>query len=486
MSQKSREPSLMFSLIPVVFLVSLLVINVTLFKDDATAGANQLALFLSAALAMALGIFFLKVEYKTIEKGIIQSISLAMQANIILLVVGALIGLWILSGIVPTMIYYGLKLIHPSVFLPVSCLVCAVVSLATGSSWSTSGTVGIALIGIGQALGIPLGMVAGAVISGSYFGDKMSPLSDTTNLASAMAGTELFTHIRHMFYTTIPAILVALTGFFILNFFYKGDVIDGQALETVLVTMQSKFFISPFNFVVPALVLLMVAKKTPALPALIVGTLLGGVWALLFQQEAIATFAGESTISSVYKTIIEVGYGGFKISSGNATIDSLFSRGGMSNMLSTVWLILMAMCFGGAMEATGMLPKIANSILKLVKGTGSLIGATIGSCLFLNMTASDQYLAIVVPGRMFKKAYDDYNLAPQNLSRALEDSGTVTSVLVPWNSGGAYHASILGVATLSYLPFCFFNLASPLISLFLASIGKTIVYKKKLNNQASS
>ena len=471
----SIEPGLLISLLPVLVLLALLVLNILVFKDDATSGSNQLALLIAGALAAFIGIVVYKVEYKKIEKQIIKSVGVAIQASIILLIVGALIGTWIISGVVPTMIYYGLQLISPSVFLPVACIVCAIVALATGSSWSTTGTVGIALIGIGTTLGIPLGMVAGAIISGAYFGDKMSPLSDTTNLAAAMAETDVFTHIRHMMFTSGPAIMIAIVGFSILSGFYGGGNVNQEDINTVLAVIDSKFNIGIHLFLVPLSILFMVYMRIPALPALFIGAVLGAVFALLFQSELIASMAADGgTVRSVYQTIITTSYDGFVIKTDNELIDTLFNRGGMKGMLSTVWLILMAMVFSGAMEGTGMLQKIANSILKMVRGVGSLIGATLASCLVMNVTAGDQYLAILVPGRMFKNAYDKYRLHPKNLSRTLEDSGTVTSVLVPWNSGGAYNAGVLGVATLTYLPYCFFNIMSPVVSAFLAGFDLTI------------
>ncbi|NNE98591.1 MAG: Na+/H+ antiporter NhaC, partial [Pyrinomonadaceae bacterium] len=481
-----NEPSLLVSLIPVVVLMALLVINIIVFKDDATGGSNQLALLIAGALAAFIGIVVYKIEYKTIENQIVKSIGVAIQASVILLIVGALIGMWIISGIVPTMIYYGLLLINPTVFLPISCVVCSIVAVSTGSSWSTTGTVGIALIGIGQTLGIPLGMVAGAIISGAYFGDKMSPLSDTTNLAPAMAGTDVFTHIRHMMYTSGPAIILAVIGFTILGMFYGQGSVNQENINTVLAVIESKFNIGIYLFIVPLAVLFMVYKRVPALPALLIGTILGGIFALIFQSALISSLieAG-SGIKGFYQQLVTTAYDGFTIKTNNELIDSLFNRGGMKGMLPTVWLILMAMVFGGAMEGTGMLQKIAGSILKLVRGAGSLIGATLGSCIVMNMTACDQYLAIVVPGRMFKNAYEEYGLKPKNLSRALEDSGTVTSVLVPWNSGGAYNSGVLGVATLTYLPFCFFNLLSPLVSAFLAGFNLTIERLDETDGEAA-
>ncbi len=477
-----KKPNLLFSLIPVTFLVVLLIVNVIIFKDDASYGPNQVALMLGALLTGVIGHYKYGTSYSEIEEGINKATSYALSAVIILIVIGALIGTWILSGTVPALIYYGLKIITPQVFLPVSCIACCVVSLATGSSWSTTGTIGIALIGIGEALGFNSGLVAGAIISGAYFGDKMSPLSDTTNLASAMAGTELFTHIKHMVYTSGPAIIIALILYTIIGLTNSPAVVETNSIVQITDVLDSNFNISFFTFIPALVVLILVRKKVPALPAITIGILAGIVVALIFQKELLLKMMGGTfNIKELYQIIIKVSYAGFSIESGHKVIDKLLNRGGMEGMLTTVWLIFSAMVFGGTLEATGMLQKIAESILKLVTGTGSLIGATLGSCIFLNATASDQYLAIVVPGRMFKKAFDDYNLAPQNLSRALEDAGTVTSVLIPWNSGGAYNSGVLGVATLSYAPYCFFNLLSPLVSLFLATMKITIIEKVQEN-----
>ena len=474
-------PSIKVSLIPVIILVSLLSYNVYIFADDSSYGPNQLALMFSAMIAAAIGVFYLKQDYKVLEKKVIDSINVALQAVLILLVVGALIGVWILNGVVPTMIYFGLDLIHPTIFLPVSLVICSIVSLATGSSWSTVGTVGIALIGIGQTLGISEGMVAGAIVSGAYFGDKMSPLSDTTNLAPAMAGTELFTHIRHMVYTSGPAIAISLILFVILGIFYNGEAASTDQIEQTLGLIDKNFNISIWLFTLPLIVFVLVNKKVPAIPALLVGTLLGIVYALLFQAELMERLCGgEMTFNNVYKVIIKTTYGGFESSTGDKVIDKLFSRGGMSGMLNTVWLILMAMIYGGMLEATGMLQSIAAWILKSISKVSNLVAATIGTSIFLNITTSDQYIAIVLSGRIFKGAYRDFNLHPKNLSRAVEDGATVTSVLVPWNTCGAFFASTMGVATLTYLPFAFFNLLSPIISILVAASGKTMV---KLNEE---
>jgi len=469
-----RDPSLKVALIPIAFLISMLSFNVYIFSDDSSYGPNQIALLVAAMISAGIGVFHLKQNYKKLEKQAFDSISVALPAIFILLVVGALIGVWILNGVVPAMIYYGIKLINPTIFLPVTLVICSIVSLATGSSWSTVGTVGIALIGIGNTLGIPEGMVAGAIVSGSYFGDKMSPLSDTTNLAPAMAGSNLFDHIHHMFYTAGPAVIISFFAFLGIGLFYVGDKIDQEQIAATTTLLESTFNITPWLFSLPLIVFIMVYKKIPALPALLVGTVIGTLYVGIFQGELISKMMDEFSLKGYYELVVKTLFGGFKSDTGNKVVDSLLSRGGMSSMLNTVWLILMAMVFGGIMEATGMLGAIAKAVLKMVRGLGSLVAATVGSGVFLNLTTSDQYIAIVVSGRMFKQAYDDYGLKPKNLSRVVEDSATVTSVLVPWNTCGAYFSSIMGVATLAYLPFAFFNLLTPIISIILASTDKTM------------
>lgn len=460
---------LLIALVPIALLVGLLGINVALFGDDASYGPNQLALLGAAFLAMAIGIYHLKVSYKTIEAKTFDSVGVALPAVAILLVVGALVGVWILNGVVPAMIYYGVQLINPTFFLPVTLIICSIVSLATGSSWSTVGTVGIALIGIGTALGIPLGMVAGAIVSGSYFGDKMSPLSDTTNLAPAMAGVDLFEHIQNMFYTTWPAFILSLIGFALLGAFYSGEQVSPAEIEKLLGLLDSQFWISPWLFTLPLLIFVLVYKKMPALPALALGAIVGSFYALIFQPEMIKSLAGEAlSLKSAYIVISKTAFGGFKASTGNAIVDELLSRGGMASMLNTIWLIFTAMIFGGVMEATGMLNTIAQALLRMVRGVGSLVAATVGSGVFLNLTTSDQYISVVLSGRMFKQAFKDNELPPKHLSRSVEDGATVTSVLVPWNTCGAYFASIMGVATLQYLPFAFFNLLTPICSIAVA------------------
>lgn len=475
MSENNQKlPSLKLSLIPIIILVALLALNVYIYKDDSSYGPNQMALLIAALVSALVGVFVQKIDYSEIERKTFDSVNVALPAIGILLVVGALIGVWILNGVVPAMIYYGIQLINPTIFLPVTLIICSVVSLATGSSWSTVGTVGIALIGIGNTLGIPEGMVAGAIVSGAYFGDKMSPLSDTTNLAPAMAGANLFDHIQHMIYTTGPAMIIAFLAYLGIGIFYVGDSINQESIQSTLNLLDTTFNISPWLFTLPLIVFVMVYKKVPALPALIAGTLIGTIYVIVFQGDLLAKLTGDLSFTSAYKTILSTSFDGFSLETGNKMVDKLLSRGGMSSMLNTVWLILMAMIFGGVMEATKMLNTIAEAVLKTVKGIGSLVAATVGTGVFLNITTSDQYISIVVSGRMFKNAYDSYGLKPKNLSRAVEDSATVTSVLVPWNTCGAYFSTVMGVATLTYLPFAFFNLLTPIISVILASTGKTM------------
>ncbi|MEO9484467.1 MAG: Na+/H+ antiporter NhaC [Ekhidna sp.] len=484
-----REPTLLEALIPIIFLILLLIVNVGIFGSSALSGSNQIVLILSAGVA-AIVAFRIGYRWQEIQDGIVKSISSAMASILILLLIGALAGTWMLSGVVPAMIYYGLQILNPTIFLVAACIVCSIVSIATGSSWTTAATVGIALIGIGQALGISEGLVAGAILSGAYFGDKMSPLSDTTNLAPAMAGTDLFTHIRYMTITTVPSIILALIIFLIIGFANSsGGAIEGKT--EILAAIAGTFNISGWLFIVPIVVVVLIVKKMPALPALLIGTLLGAVFALVFQPNLVAEVAATASFDGIlyddfysispgltnnFIGTMQAMFGSTSFTTGNAILDDqgLLSSSGMSGMMGTIWLILSAMIFGGVMEGTGMLKRIAGAIISKVKSTGSLITSTVGTCIFFNGTAADQYLAIVVPGRMYADTYREKGLAPENLSRTLEDSGTVTSVLIPWNTCGAYHASVLGVSTGTYLPYCFFNIISPFMTILVAYTGYKI------------
>lgn len=467
---ENRELSIWEALIPVFALVGMLAYNVYVFGDDALSGSNQFVLLLGGAVAAIVG-FLNKVSYKQMLAEVAENVKSTTGALLILLMVGALAGTWLISGIIPAMIYYGLQILNPTIFLAACVIICAIISVATGSSWTTAATVGIALIGIGDALGISLGMTAGAVLSGAYFGDKLSPLSDTTNLAPAMAGGELFSHIKYMTITTVPTIIVTLIVFIIigLNLETSGTAdIDG-----ILTSIEATFNISGWLFLVPVIVIALIVKKTPPLAALLIGTLLGGLFALLFQPDIVAgiTNANTLTFESGYKGILKAITVKTEIPTDNEALSDLFAAKGMAGMLGTIWLIVCAMVFGGIMDGIGALARISAALLSMAKTTFGLFSSTVVSCLALNVTASDQYLAIVVPGKMFAKAYKDRGLAPENLSRTLEDSGTVTSVLVPWNTCGAYHSGVLGVSVAEYFVYAIFNWLSPIMTLLFAALG---------------
>ena len=457
-----KKINIFWALAPIALLISLLSINVIVFSDEATGGANQMALIFSAMFAALIALNF-GFNWKSLQEGIVKSISSAMGAIIILLIIGSLTGTWLIGGIVPAMIYYGIQIMDPSIFLFASCIVCAIVASAIGSSWTTVATIGVALITIGKAIGIPIEMTAGAIISGSYFGDKISPLSDTTNLASAMANVDLIKHIKYMLYTTIPSIIISLVLFLILGFNFSGNI-DTNDINKIISTIETNFHIGPELFITPLIMGMLIFKKVPAFPTLFIGTILGAITALLFQEKVISNISETTILSGLtyYKVILQAMFGEITIGS------DLLSSKGMFGMLNTVWLIICAMIFGGVMEKAGFLKIIANTIMTKAKSNASLVTSTAGSCMFFNLTASDQYLAIVVPGRMYKDMYQKRKLSPENLSRTLEDTGTVTSVLIPWNTCGAYQASVLGVATISYLPFCFFNIISPFMTLLYA------------------
>jgi NhaC family Na+:H+ antiporter len=442
--------------------------NVIVYGDDALSGSNQFILLLGGAVAAIVG-FQKNISYNSMLKKVAENLQSVTGALLILLFVGALAGTWLISGIIPAMIYYGLQILHPSIFLPACILICAIISLATGSSWTTSATVGIALIGIGKVLGIPVGMVAGAVISGAYFGDKLSPLSDTTNLAPAMAGGELFTHIRYMTLTTVPSIIVTLIVFLIISF---TQTTAGTAdVESLMLAIRDKFNIHLGLFIVPAVVVLLIVRKAPPLIALLVGTLLGGLFALIFQKTILIEVAGASSFSFnvAYRGIMDAITVATEIKTTNPLLNDLFSSGGMEGMLGTIWLIMCAMVFGGIMDAIGALARISNALLSWAQTTFQLFASTVASCLAINLTASDQYLSIVIPGKMFTKAYKERGLAPENLSRTLEDSGTVTSVLIPWNTCGAYQSGVLGVGVGEYFFYAIFNWLSPFVTLLYAA-----------------
>ena len=456
------------ALLPIFFLVLLLSINVFIYGDDSLNGTNQFILILSGLFGASLG-FIYNVSYKEILKKISNSVKSVTGALLILLFVGALAGTWMISGIIPAMVYYGLKILDPNIFLPACVVICSIISVATGSSWTTSATVGIALVGIGKALGIPPGMVGGAVIAGAYFGDKLSPLSDTTNLAAAVTKVDLFRHIKYLTYTTIPSISITLIVFIILGFM---QVSDGSTDNTYLLSaITEKFNITLILFSVPILVLIMIIKKTPPLIALVIGTLVGAVFAIIFQPQIISELSAGSysKLTNTYVVIMDTITGPISIETNNVILNDLFSTGGMLGMMNTIFLVIGTMVFGGVMEAIGALKTISKTLLQWADTSFKLFASTVASCLALNVSASDQYLTIVVSGKMFEKAFKDKNLAPENLSRTLEDSATVTSALIPWNSCGAYHSSVLGVGVGEYFIYAVFNWISPFMTLIYAA-----------------
>ncbi|QGX38855.1 Na+/H+ antiporter NhaC [Permianibacter aggregans] len=470
MSKAVKAPSLWDALLPIALLVTLLAMSVYLYGSDSSYGANQIALLLASGLALIVG---LKNGHSwlELEKGIIDGITMSLNAVLILLAVGALIGAFILSGTVPAMIYLGLKLLDPSYFYAATCLICCIVSVSIGSSWTTAGTIGVALIGVAQTMGLSPAITAGAIISGAYFGDKISPLSDTTNLAPAVAGSELFTHIRHLLWTTTPSILIALIVFVIFGLTGQHKAVSEDTLQASLDLLSSTFDISWYVLIPVVLLFVMAVKKVPAFPSIFIAALIGGLFAVLFQQSVILKFVGEFQGGegwALLKGVWSVLASGYTSATGNAAVDELLSRGGMSSMLNTIWLIICAMVFGASLEKTGLLQVVVNGILRIARGTASLVTATVLSCIGTNIIAADQYISIVLPGRMFKAEFERRGLAPENLSRTLEDAGTITSVLIPWNTCGAFMAGTLGVPTLTYLPYAIFNLLNPLVAITYA------------------
>ena len=465
-----KESSLFLALFPILILIGMLTLNVLLFEDT-LAGSNQIALLVAASIAGVIT-FRLGYNWENIRERIVSTIGSAMPSILILLLIGSLAGTWMISGVVPAMIFYGIDLISPKLFLFTAVVVSAIVSVATGSSWSTIATIGVALLGIGHAIGINDAVVAGAIISGAYFGDKMSPLSDTTNLAPAMAGTDLFTHIKYMTFTTVPSMTITLIAFLIIGFSsdFSGATIN---VENVKTAIDGTFNTSPLLFLVPAILLTIIILKVPPLPALFAGTLLGGLFAIIFQPDIITQVSGisDNYAQASYFSVMKSMFGDISLTTPDAGVNDLLSTSGMRGMLDTVWLILSAMVFGGMMEAGGLLKRITQPIIKYANSTGSLVASTVATCVFFNTTASDQYIALVVPGRMFRKTYEEKGYKPELLSRTLEDSGTMTSVLIPWNTCGATQSRILGVDTWSYAPYAFFNIISPLMTILFAYLN---------------
>jgi NhaC family Na+:H+ antiporter len=435
------------------------------YGDDALSGSSQMIIILVAGFAAAIGLIR-GVSWKTQQASVVSTIGNAMPSILILLLVGALASIWLLCGTVPVLVYYGVKLLNPTIFFLACCIACALTSLVSGSSWSTAATIGVAMVGIGRALGIPDGLIGGAIISGSYFGDKISPLSDTTNLAAAVTETPLFDHIRYLLMTTGPSMIISLILFTVigLNLDTSESAVDASL---VLNAIDQKFNVTLWLLLPPAITLALIIKKIDAIPALFVGVLAGVVCALIFQQPLLNEIVNQDTYP-MYRLVMGTLYGGVNVVTANPQLNDLFSSSGMFGMLGTVWLILAAMTFGGVMEASGMIPRIMQSVKSLATNFFSLVACTTGTCIVTNISTSDQYNAVALPGRMYAGLYKDMGYASENLSRTLEDTGTVTSVLVPWNTCGAYHAAVLGIGTLTYLPFAFFNLLSPIMTLLLA------------------
>lgn len=453
-NKEKRNATLGEAIICILFLVCTLFISLTKLNLSA-----HIPLVLGSIFASSIAIIRLGFTWKELEEGILDTINNTMQAILILLIVGMLIGTWIISGIVPSMIYWGLNILSPGIFLVATTVICSIVSISTGSSWTTAGTIGIALLGIGSALGIPKEVIAGAIISGAYFGDKMSPLSDTTNLAPAMAGSNLFDHIRHMLYSTVPAMLISLVIYAFLGMKYAGHAIDTSQISQIQNALASSYnTLSPLLLLVPVIVIVLVILKVPAIPGLIIGTILGGLVAIFFQGASL-------------QNVLEVAQVGYTSHSGMLFVDELLTRGGLNSMLDTVSLMLCALTLGGILEKTGMLEALARFILRFAKGTFGLVAATIFTCIGTNIAVADQYLAIVIPGSMYKEAFKKQGLDPKNLSRTLEDSATITSPLIPWNTCGAYMSATLAVNSFAFLPFAFFNILCPIVSLTLAATG---------------
>ena len=466
-SKERREPYLWEAIVSLLSLVVGIMLSILVYGTDPHI-PMLLGVFVAAIVATRVG-----YKWDVIQDGMLKGIANSLQAIVILLIIGILIGVWIVSGVVPTLLYYGLKILAPEIFLPAAVVICAITSLATGTSWGTTGTIGVALMGIGAGLGFPLPLVAGAVLSGAYFGDKMSPLSDTTNLAPAMAGTDIYTHIRHMTYTSGVAIVLTLVIEVVLGFFYGGGEENLAAVEEILVTLDRDFTIGLWHLIPPLLVIVCAYKRAPAIPGLVAGVLSAIVLGVIFE-------------GVTYPALLDIAYSGYAGNTGIEAVDSLLSKGGFTSMLYAISIVICAMMFGGIMEGTNQLKVIVESILRLATSTGSLITSTVLTSLGANLVLCDQYMAIVLGGRMYAQAYRDRGLHAKNLSRAVEDSATVTANLVPWNSGGAYQAATLGVATIAYLPFNFFCWLSPLVTLIYGWAGWTIAPLDKTEANAAA
>ncbi|MDD3039230.1 Na+/H+ antiporter NhaC family protein [Bacteroides sp.] len=470
----NKIPSPLVSLLPIIVLVILLFATIHTFGSDALNGGSQISLLTTTAVCVLIGMSIYKIPWKDYELAITNNIAGVGTAIIILLIIGALSGIWMISGVVPTLIYYGMQIIHPSFFLASTCVICILISVMTGSSWTTIATIGIALMGIGKAQGFEEGWIAGAIISGAYFGDKVSPLSETTILAASVTDTPLFRHIRYMMITTVPSITITLIIFTVAGF--SHDAGNSQHVAEVAAALKEKFLITPWLLIVPVVTGILIARKVPSIITLFLSTLLAGIFALILQPDLLQEIAGTtaSNFESLFKGLMMTIYGKTSLQTDNVILSDLIATRGMSGMMNTVWLILCAMCFGGAMTASGMLGSITSLFVRFMKKTVGVVGATVCSGLFLNMATADQYISIILTGNLFRNIYYKKGYESCLLSRTTEDSVTVTSVLIPWNSCGMTQATILSVPTIVYLPYCFFNIISPLMSIAIAAIGYKI------------
>ena len=462
------------SLVPLAVLVIFLALTIKLFGGDAIAGGSQLSLITASAVctAMAMGIY--RCKWQQLEDAVVKNMQSATPALIILLLIGAIAGTWMASGIIPTLIYYGLKILHPSIFLPASCIICAVISLLTGSSWTTIATIGVALMGIGRALGFDDGWIAGAIISGAYFGDKVSMMSDTTVLASSTAEVPLFKHIQYMMITTVPSLLIALVVFTIVGF----TASPASATDTLMIeqALSQTYNLSPWLLIVPVLTGVLISRRLPAIVTLFASVAMAAIVMVIAQPEIIMSIAQSETASAMtsISAVVQAATTATSIETGNVLLNDLVATSGMGGMMNTIWLIICAMCFGGVMYGSGMLTAISQLFIRVARRTVSVVGSTVCSGIFFNLATGDQYISIILTGNLFRNLYDGRGLERRLLSRSVEDSATVTSVLIPWNSCGMTQSTVLGVATLTYLPYCIFNIVSPLMSITMAAIGYKI------------
>ncbi|MBR7115698.1 MAG: sodium:proton antiporter [Alistipes sp.] len=483
-NRPTRQPSVLMSIIPLAVLVIFLALTIKLFGGDSIAGGSQLALLTASAVCTAMAIGIYRCSWQQLEEAFVENMRNATPALLILLLIGAIAGTWMASGVIPTLIYYGLKILHPSIFLPATCIICAIISLLTGSSWTTVATIGVALLGIGRALGFEDGWVAGAIISGAYFGDKISLMSDTTVLASSTSEVPVFKHIKYLMITTTPAMIIALVVYCIVGL--SGTHTAEANTAAIEQALNATFNISPWLLVVPMITGLLIAKRLPAIITLFASAAIAAVAMIIFQPEIVLAITGDGAASALtsIEAIVIAATSETSVETGNALLNELVATRGMGGMMNTVWLIICAMCFGGVMYGSGMLSAITQLFVRMARRTVSVVGSTVCSGIFFNLTTGDQYISIILTSNLFRRLYDDRHLERRLLSRSVEDSATVTSVLIPWNSCGMAQSTVLGVATLTYLPYCIFNLVSPLMSILMATIGHKI-FKTNANEEST-